>query len=282
MSTSNISSLSRKKALKKTFEDITAEKTARIKHLKRLVQDAKKELAEAEASYSSFESKAELFSELLGEANNKLTTLTSQDDLSVDSSQKVKSLYHLATNAMSTANDTYADAQELLRNVQKVVTATLSATTEITLAAERIMTRKASNPLISSQLVADATQAASDANKAVTLIVNTLTSAFNALSTANQASNTSEVVQSEVIYLKDLVVSVSQQGADQSGSLVPTVEDSVKNIYMEARALEKESQLASDEANQQMIKAKNELIRATADLANTEAALNAAEAAVGS
>ncbi|WP_421872478.1 hypothetical protein [Marinoscillum sp.] len=263
---------------KKVFEDITAEKTSRIKHLKRKVQDAKKQLAEAEAKYESFESKAELFQNLLAQATNRLTVLTSEDNLVSDSSQKVKSLYNTASVSIVTANDTYADTKSLLDNVQKVVEATLAAATEITLAAERIMKRKAANPLISSQLVTDASQAATDANKAVSLIINTLTSTFNALSTANQANNTAEIVQTEIEYLKELIVGAD----DSSDNQVTPIQSEVKELYLGARDLEKEAQMASDQANQQMVKAKNDLTRATANLSNAESALNAAEAAVGS
>ena len=280
MNTKNIV-LRPSKSYKKPFEDVTAEKTARIKHLKRLVQDARKELAAAESSYESFESKAELFASLLANATSKLNFLTNQDNLTVDTSQKVKSLYSTAKVAISTANDTYADTQSLLKKVQRVVEATLEAATEITLTAEFIMSRKASNSLISSQLVTDAAQAATDANKTVSLVINALTATFNALSTANQANNTTGIVEVEIEYLKNLVVSLGAQSANLSDQETP-IEDQVKAYYQEARSLEKEAQAASDEANQEMIKAKNDLIRATANLSNMEAALNAAEAAVGS
>lgn len=278
----NNTKTSKSRSFKKTFQDVTAQKTARIKHLQRVVQDAQLELAEAEATFESFEAKAELFAALLANAQNKLGVMTTQDNMATDASQKVQSLFHTATAAISTANDTYSDTQNLLKAVQKVVEATLSAATDIVQSAELIMTRKAANPLISSQLVTDAAQAATDASKTVSLIINALTATFNALSTANQASNTAEIVQAEIIYLKDLVVGSKAGAAGLVSAADMTIEDQTGSNYSQARDYEKESQMASDQANQQMIKAKNDLTRATANLANSQSALSAAEAAVGS
>lgn len=280
MSNTKMKSLLQKRSYKKVFQDVTAEKTTRIKHLERLVENAKDNLAKAEATYNSYQSKSELFDQLLGQDSNTLAIMTDQENLAVDLSQKVNSLFDTATVAIGTANDTYADTQALLKSVQKVVDATLSAATDITLSAELITKRKASNPLISSELVSEAAQAATDANKAVSLIINTLTSTFNALSTANQANNTSEIVQAEILYLKDLVVEDTSL-SDPDTELV-SIQETAKNNVDNARDAQTEAQNAADEARQQMMKSKNGLNRATAELNNAEASLSAAQAAVGS
>ncbi|MEP1032658.1 hypothetical protein [Ekhidna sp.] len=279
MSTRNVTSSAAKPEYKKVFEDVTAEKTSRIERLKRLVEDAKKQLAQAEAGYESFQAKTTLFEELLAKAENKLSVATMQDNLGVDASQKVKSLQNTAKTATATADDTYADTKGLLTKVQKVVEATLKAATQITLTAEFIMNRKFSNPLISSQLVTDASQAATDANKAVSLIINTLTSTFNALSASNQAKNTAGIVEIEIEYLVHVLVSSLQ---NMEAGDTDTIEDVVKANYLEARSLEKEAQDALDQVSKSTIQAKNEMTQAAADLANAEGALNAAEAAAGS
>ncbi|MEP0984334.1 hypothetical protein [Ekhidna sp.] len=261
------------------FDDVTAEKTSRIEKLKRLVEDAKKELAQAQAAYESFQEKSALFQQLLSKAESKLTVATTQDNLAVEASQKVESMQQTAKAATATADDTYADTQKLLDNVQQVVEATLKASTQITITAEFIMNRKFSNPLVSSQLVTDSAQAATDANKAVSLIINTLTSTFNALSASNQAKNTAGIVEVEIEYLTQALVSSLENLANNK---VNTIEDITQANYEEARSLEKEAQTALDEVNKATIRAKNEMTRAAANLANTEAALNAAEAAAGS
>lgn len=269
-----------KRAYKKAFQDVTAEKSTRIEHLKRKVEDAKNEQAKAEATFNSFSSKSELFEQLHDQAQSTLDIMTDQENQASELVQKVNSLFNTATVAIGTANDTYLDTKKLLGSVQKVVDATLAAATDITLSAELIMKRKAANPLISSELVTEASQAAKDANKAVSLIINTLTATFNALATANQASNTAEIVQAEIIYLKDLVV--LDNSPDNLETSLVTIQERVHTNFVNARNAEKEALVAADEAKQQMMKSKNELTRATADLANAEAALNAAQAAVGS
>lgn len=280
MSNSKMKSQLQKRAYKKVFQDVTAEKTTRIKHLQRMVEEAKNKLAKAEATFNSYASKSELFDQIHEDASNTLSVMTSQENLASDLVQKVNSLFQTATVAIGTANDTYLDTKKLLHSVQKVVEATLAAATDITLSAELIMKRKAANPLISSELVTEAAQASKDASKAVSLIINALTATFNALSTANQANNTAEIVQAEIIYLKDLVV--MDTSLENVNNTMITIQEKANQNYMNARSAEKEALKAADEAKQQMMKSKNELNRATADLANAEAALNAAEAAVGS
>lgn len=280
MSNSKMKSQLQKRAYKKVFQDVTAEKTTRIKHLQRLVEDAKNNVAKAEATYNSYASKSELFDQLYEDASTTLAVMTDQENLASDLVQKVNSLFDTATVAIGTANDTYLDTKKLLHSVQKVVDATLAAATDIVLSAELIMKRKASNPLISSELVTEAAQAATDANKAVSLIINALTATFNALATANQANNTAEIVQAEILYLKDLVVEDTSL-SDANTSMI-TIQEKAHDNYVNARNAEKEALKAADQAKQQMMKSKNMLNRATAELANAEAALNAAEAAVGS
>lgn len=260
--------------VKKPFQDITALKTAQINELKLQVQAAKKTLAITQAAYDSYAAKSALFDTLLSEATNRLTVLTNQDNLAVDLSQKTTSLHNTCERSVRTANDTYADTKDLLESVQEVVRATIDAATDIQLSAELIMKRKAANPLISSELVTEASQAASDANKAVSLIINTMTATFNALVTANQANNTAESAQLEISYLQGKVVDKNNNAN--------AIQAQARQYYHAARSAEKEAQSAADVARQEMLKAKNELTSATANLANAEAALNAAEAAVGS
>lgn len=269
-----------KRSYKKAFQDVTAEKTTKIKYLERQVENAKDKVAKAESTYNSYESKSELFDQLLDQANNTLSIMTDQENLAVDLCQKINSLFDTATVAIGTANDTYTDTKKLLASVQQVVDVTLQAATDITLSSELITKRKAANPLISSELVSEASQAVTDANKAVSLIINTLTSTFNALSTANQASNTSEIVQAEILYLKDLVV--QDTSLTNVDTTLVSIQETSKENLKNARSAEKEAQDAADEARQQMMKSKNELNRANAELTNAEASLSAAQAAVGS
>ena len=137
------------------FGDVTAEKTSQLKMLKLKVIDARMILQQAEAAYESYQAKAELFTNLLDQAKTHLNFVTGQENQITDSSQKVVSLGETAVQAIETADDTFADTNQLLTMVQGVVDATLKAATNIMLSAELIMRRKATNPLISSELVSD-------------------------------------------------------------------------------------------------------------------------------
>ena len=261
------------------FQDVTAEKSATVKELERAVEDARKRVADAQATYNSFATKSQLMNGILSEASAHLTAMSTHDKMTMDSVQKVHSLTESAIDAMATSKDTYIDTEEMLKSIQEVVYATIEAATEIALTAELILQRKATNPLISSQLVSQATQAATDAGKAVTLINKALTATYVALSTAGQASFTSEITRAEVQYLKKLVV--WEHDPEEQTTEGPSIEQLVKGYYLEARASEKNAQQASDESQQQLIKAKNDLNRTTTNLSNVEAALKAARSTIG-
>ncbi|MCE7991212.1 MAG: hypothetical protein HEP71_04495 [Roseivirga sp.] len=263
---------------KRPFEDVTAEKSARIKQLQRELEEARKELADAEATYQSFMSKSTLMNSILAEAGNAVVMMTSEDKLALDAGQKAKSLGETSVKAMLTAKNTYVDCQNMLVAVQKVVEATLEAATDITLTAELIMKRKATNPLISSQLVSQATQAATDANKAVGLAIKALTATFTAYSTASQASFTSEITGAEIQYLKELVI--MNPARNKKARKEKSIERLVREHYIESRQAEKEAQKAADESQLQLVKSKNDLTKATATLVNVNSALKAAEATV--
>ena len=106
-----------------------------------------------------------------------------------------------------------------------------------------------------------------------------LVATYAALSTAGQASFTSEITRAEVQYLKKLVV--WDHNPEEKSNDGPSIEQLVKNNYLEARANEKNAQQAADESQQQLIKAKNDLARTISNLANVEAALKAARSAIG-
>jgi hypothetical protein len=258
---------------KKSSVDLATQKKTAINKLISLVEDAKRSLAEAEADYDSFQRKSELFDSLLNSAVDRLTVMTDQNNLAVDTSQKMNSLAQTTEIANQTAKKTYSDTSNLLNSVQQVVDATLNAATDITLTTELIIKAKASNPLISSELVTQASQAATDANKAVSLIINALTSSFNTLSAANQANSTLEIVMSQVDQLKTLVV--SGESAYPSEEKKP-ITLQINYYYTEAVNAREEAQKALDTVHKSVINAKDKLTLATTKLSSAEASLNAA------
>jgi hypothetical protein len=264
--------------LEKPLLDLTAQKAATINKLIILVEDAKRALAEAEATYESVQAKSDDLDSLLKSATDGLTIMTDQNSLALDVSQEVNSLAQTTKVALQTANKTYSDTQNLLKSAQQVVDATISAATEITLTAQVIMKAKASNALISSELVTQASVAATNANKAVSLIIIALTSTFNALSSANQANNTLETVIAEVSQLKKLVVSGDVESSKKQKMPIAS---QISAYYTEAKSAKEEAQETSDAAQRSVIDARDNLTLATTKLSNAEASLSAAEAAVG-
>jgi hypothetical protein len=261
--------------------DLAAQKATAINKLMMLVEDDKRSLAEAEADYESFEAKSELLDALLNSAIARLTVMTNQNNLAVEASQKVNLLLQTIKIANQMAKKTYSDTHNILISVQQVVDTTLSAATDMTLSAELIIKRKASNPLIASELVVQASQAATNASKAVSLIINALTSSFNALSSANQANSTLEVVLKEVEQLKGLLEGTTASLLNPTEDKMP-IEPQINSYYTEAISAKEEAQKASNAVQESVIHAKDKLTLATTKFSNAEASLSAAEAAVGS
>lgn len=279
--------------------DITARKTSKIEFLKRQVDDSKTMVAKAQAKYNSFVTKASTFAELYTEADVNKQTAESYWDLFL----KVKADLHAINETVEEANliavDAFHDVKQLILQWESVTSDTIQAAESIMLAADYINKRKASNPLISNDLVNDAAAAAKAAQTTVKAVVNAFTDALSALSSSAQANNSTELTS---IYLNIAISAIVDKtirplldtdafaklnlSKSEKANLKKIVglhrplEISLKTSLKNSKTKSAQALTASQSANKEMNRAKEQLSQAEAALATWEAALAAAETAV--
>lgn len=263
-----------------SFPNITQKKTAKINRLKNSVKNATKRVETTQASLEAATVKAELFDGLLNEARGRLKVATTQLYTASKGIQNLKSLENTDEEAQVAVKNTQQDANRLLAEVQAVTVATLSAASAITEMARLITERKASNPLISSELVNRAQATVTAADRASTLIINTLVTVTNALATSEQAREIARIVHQEIGGLADQLVFEDTQDQRAGKTNANAIQHLVKVKYDAARDVEHAAHNSAKDALDQKLAAQNQVNMANNQLNKAEAALAAAEAAV--
>lgn len=283
--------------------DVTAKKSTKIEYLQLQVNDASTVVAKADSKYKSFVEKANIFTELYNEAAADLQTAEGYWKLFFQIKSDLEALKETANEANLIAVDVQRDIRQLIIAWEEVTADTLKAAEAIVLTARYIQKRKASNPLISNDLVKDATAAAKAAEKTVAAVVKAFKAALSMLSSSAQANNSTALTN---VYI-NLAMTALIENKSEDGKLpkllskllideeIPKgeldvikkwasdkkpLEESLKDALKEAKSKDKRALMASEQANKEMNKAKEELALAQATLATWEAALNAAETAV--
>lgn len=283
--------------------DVTAKKSAKIEFLQRKVNDVSTVFANAESKYQSFVEKANTFTELYNEAEIDLQTAEGYWKLFLQLKSDLEALKETANEANLIAVDVQHDIRQLIIAWEEVTADTLKAAEAIVLTARYIQKRKASNPLISNDLVKDATAAAKAAEKTVAAVVKAFKAALSTLSSSAQANNSTALTN---VYI-NLAMTALIENKSEDGKLpkllskllideeIPKgeldvikkwasnekpLEESLKDALKEAKSKDKRALMASEQTNKEMNKAKEELALAQATLATWEAALLAAETAV--
>lgn len=262
--------------------NITAIKTATIQSLKRQFNDATTIAAKAEAAYESYVNKVQLFKDLNTQASTDLTVVTGQWAQFLTLKSSLNALAETSDDCNLVAQVTNDKIRRLVKKWEQVVQQTLEAADAINLASDYINKRKASNTLISSDLVADATQAAANATSTVTLVINALTVVLNTLTVASQSTNSSNLT-GLYIDLASAALLRPKLEASASNPVTPAhtpLEVSLNNLLQQVTRKQTASQEALNNANAEMASAKEALDTANAKVVAAQAALNAAQAAV--
>jgi hypothetical protein len=256
--------------------NITAIKTSTMQSLQRQYNDATVIAAKAQSAFDSYTSKAQLFQGLYAQATTDMATVSAQWTQFLSLKSSLNSVNDTSDNCNLVAQVTNEQIKRLVKKWEQVVQQTLEAADAINLASTLINKRKASNALISSDLVADSTQAAQNAVNTVTLVINALTAALNTLTVAGQCTNSSNLT-GECI---DLTTAVFLAGDSDGSSTHIPLEVSLKSLYNKVTANKQAVNVALENANEEMNASKEALNMASANVVAAQAALAAAQAAV--
>lgn len=262
--------------------NITARKTSTLQSLQRQYNDATTIAAKAESAYESYANKAQLFKDLYAQATNDLNTLNSQWTMFLTLKSSLIALEETSDDCNLVAVVSFNNVKKLVRKWEQVVQQTLEAADAINLASDYINKRKASNGLISSDLVSDATTAANNATATVTLVINALTASLNTLTVASQANNSTELtgLYIDMASAALLTASPSQTVPNAPAPNHVPLETSLSQLLNQANRKQAAVQAALNNANAELATAKEDLDSANAKVVAAQAALNAAQAAV--
>ena len=259
--------------------NIIAKKTSTLQNLQRQVNDAGTVAAKAESTYESYVNKSALFQGLLNQANAELATITAQWNQFLALKSTLTALQDTSDDSNLVAQTANKEIKSLIKKWEQVVQQTLDAADAINLAADYIKKRKASNALISNDLVSDATLAANNATTAVKLVINALTAALNSLSSSTQANNSTELTGLYIDMASSALLNDPAAPSTNDNPHVP-LENSLSRQLKNATQKQNAVQAANIKVTAEVASAKESLDAANAKLATTQAALKAAQAAV--
>lgn len=257
--------------------NITAIKTSTIQSLLRQYNDATTVAAKAQSAYDSYANKAQLFKDLFNQASADFTTVSGQWSQFLTLKSSLNSLDETSGDCDLVAQVTHQQIKLLVRKWEQVVQQTLEAADAINLASDHINKRKASNKLISSDLVADATLSANNAVSVVTLVINALTAALNTLTVASQSTNSSNLTG---LYIDLASAALLEGDQDQQEIEHIPLQVSLRALYDKTNAAKQAASRALENANAEMNVSKENLSMANAKVVAAQAALAAAQAAV--
>lgn len=275
------------------YKDITRSKTITISELNNDVKVATTTKAMTTASYESFLDKQKIYKELFALAEADYNTKRANWDLLLTLKSSLMSLRDTSVTTNLVAQETDGQVKKMIEKWQKVTDQTIRAADAINMTSTYIVQRKASNQLLSNDLVTDATRAAKAADSAVTLVITALTNALATLSASDRATNSTALTLNDIDQAISMVVDPKSlrnsnlknfAGTDEkrgaySNDHIP-LEVSLKKSLTTSKAYYDQLVVSVDDVNNEVAKAKEDMDQATADLATHEAALKAAEAAV--
>lgn len=265
--------------------NITAIRTSTLQNLIRQYNDATTIAATADAAYQSYVSKADMYQNLYTQAVANSTTLNAQWGMFLQLKSSLSSLSQTSDDCNLVADVSYNNIQKLVRTWEKVLQKTVEAADAINMASDFIVKRKAANPLISNDLVNDATAAAKNATTVFTAVLAALTATLNTLTSAGQAKKSTELTGLN-IDISTVALLLPKPSLPSSNPLdVPPpahtpIEKSLGKLLSDANEKQIAVLAALNNANAEKAAAKEALDTANGRVASTLAALNSAKAAV--
>ncbi|NOS93273.1 MAG: hypothetical protein HOP30_15250 [Cyclobacteriaceae bacterium] len=266
--------------------NITAIRTNTLQNLIRQYNDATTTAATADAAYQSYCNKADMYQNLYTQAVTNTATINAQWAMFLQLKSSLAALSQTSDDCNLVADVSYNNIQKLVKKWEQVLQKTVEATDAINLASDYIIKRKASNPLISNDLVNDATTTAKNATTVFTAVVAALTSALNTLTSAGQAKKSTELTglnidisMAALLVPKSDLVITSPQSTPPPSDHSP-LEKTMKELLDATTAKQTAVLAALNNANAEKATAKELLDTANGKVASTLAALNSAKAAV--
>ena len=264
---------------------ITEKKKAELDALTVDVLDAQHEVQQFEAIVASLNDKLSKFQGLLSDASDRTeSTLTNKN--------MVEQLLQNVIDLEKSSNVTFtemgiADSRtgELSVQVNGLISKLIYSAEVINKLANIVVRNKASNPLISDDMVNMVTTAGNDANTAVALTLIALKSTFAARATNMESQATTSLEYNQSLKFHQLLTgNIQLMTKNQDPSLKPLTKtgsllELVKQAYKDAKAHYEEMLKACDIITRQLNNAQSSLNQANMNLRSLQSGLSAGTAA---
>lgn len=268
--------------IKHTKYGVTERKKQELDDLTQQVQNAQGTVEQLEAIVNSLTTKSnKLLTDLTVAETNKARALSNKDLLN----EVLENLLSLVNNSKITFNETVlaeSKIKTVATEISNLIEKLIFSAEIINKLGNLVVRKKASNPLISEELVTLVATAGSDANNAVALTLVALESIFAAQATTkdSEAAMSLEVLQAVKLFefatgedtIEGITSDVKLSPSSSITGLLNKAYVINKNMYEQALA-------ASDDTIKQLNSAKRELNVAEVNLSSLQAGLAAANAA---
>ncbi|WP_298423899.1 hypothetical protein [uncultured Kordia sp.] len=268
---------------------VTERKKQELDRLTQEVLNAQGTVEEYEAIVNSLTQKLDkLNAELATAKTNKDQSLSNKDavDTVVDNAKNLLHNSEIVVNETSKAN---GDIRETAEQANSLINKLIYAAEIVNKLANLVIRKKATNPLISDELISLVTQAQTDANNAVALTLVALESVFASQATTSESVAAVELENEQIDKLYklltegDVALEKPDNASINSASTTDLKNTSIKSYLYEAytiaSAMYDEVLTAANDTSSQLNSAKASLSNSQVKLASLESGLAAANAA---
>ncbi|PTX64062.1 hypothetical protein C8N46_101672 [Kordia periserrulae] len=261
---------------------VTERKKQELDELSQKVLNAESSVEQLEAIVSSLTTKSnKLQADLATAETNKANALSNKDL----ADEVVENLLALKNNSEVTFNETVL-AESKIKTVSKEVSNLIDklifSAEIINKLGNLVVRKKATNPLISDELVTMVTTASADANNAVALTLVALQSVFAAQATTKESEAAVALEMLQAVKLYEFVIgeeTVDNIESDATLSPATSIQGLLHKAYDINENMYNQALAASNDTIKQLNNTKRELSKAQTNLSSLQSALAAANAA---
>lgn len=264
--------------MKNTTYNITEVKQAAINELTRQVLDAKYEVEQYQSIVNSLEEKASKFQlflvsseESMKQTQNNLTLI---EEILV-AAKDLESRSNIALGEIHTANNRM---DKMVSSLNDVVNELIYIAQVVSMLHTLIVRKKASNPLISDEVINKIITSEKDANNAVSLALVALESSFTAQSSIIESKGIATLEYKESVSLVSNIKAISSS-SDEKILSETLIYNQLQKAYKNAKENNEKAIKASQITIKQLAEAVSKFNKAEAKLNSFQSGLSAANAA---
>jgi hypothetical protein len=260
---------------------ITERKKQELGTLTQQVLDAQETVDQQQAIVSSLTTKSnKLQADLATADTNKTTALNNKDLLD----EVVENLLSLKNNSETTFDETVLAESKIKKvavEISDIIQKLIFSAEIINKLGNLVIRKKATNPLISDELVTLVTTSGTNANNAVALTLVALQSVFSAQATTKESEVAVALEVLQAIQLYEFVIGENVDDIQSAKPLSPetSISGLLDTAYNVQFNMYNQALAASKDTIKQLNSAKRELSRAQVKLSSLQAGLAAANAA---